>query len=84
MYLDVLNLFKEKKKNMLEKKIGKNVDSLLITRYVFDKLGEEEVLGWLSILDLGCDEDISDYGMSMNQLNGTVMWGNRLDKFRIG
>jgi hypothetical protein len=71
---------------MLETKLLKErKDSLQITRYLIDKMGEDrfKVGGWLSMLD-GSDVDISEYGMSMNQLNGTVMWGNRLDKFRIG
>lgn len=71
---------------MLKTKLLKErKDSLQITRYLIDKMGEDrfKVGGWLSMLD-GSDVDISEYGMSMNQLNGTVMWGNRLDKFRIG
>ena len=76
---------------MLEKKIGKEkTDSLLITRYLIDKMGEDKELGWFNMLGDLSDEDVSEYGMSMNQLNGirlhTVSYrDNRVDELdRLG
>jgi hypothetical protein len=56
---------------MLETKLLKErKDSLQITRYVLDKMGEGNELCWLSMLD-GSDEDVCEYGMSMGMLNST-------------
>jgi hypothetical protein len=75
---------------MLETKLLKErKDSLQITRYLIDKMGEGNELGWLSMLG-GGDEEVSDYGMSMNQLNGirfhTVSYrDNKVDELdRLG
>ncbi len=55
-------------------------DSLLITRYLLDKMGEDRELGWFNMLGELSDDDVSEYGMSINQLNGMVVYGNRLGK----
>lgn len=61
---------------MLETKLLKErKDSLQITRYLIDKMGDGNELGWLSMLD-GGDVEVSEYGMSMNQLNGMRVWDN--------
>jgi len=65
---------------MLETKLFKErKDSLQITRYLLDTMGEGKELGWLSVLgDIG-DEDVSEYGMSMKQLNDMRVWDNRVN-----
>jgi len=66
---------------MLENKLKEGKDSLQITRYLLDKMGEDKELGWLNMLgDLSdedvCDEDVCDYGISMGMLNGMRVWDN--------
>ena len=63
----------------------KQDDSLQITRYLIDKMGDGNEVGWLSVLNVGSDEDISEYGMSMDMLNRMREWSNRVDALdRLG
>ena len=63
----------------------KEKDSLQITRYLIDKMGDGNEVGWLSVLNVGSDEDISEYGMSMDMLNRMSEWSNRVDALdRLG
>ena len=80
-----LNLVrKEKSKKMFKMSKEKN-DSLQITRYLLDKMGEDKELGWFNLLGDLSDEDVSEYGMSIKQLNGIRVCGNRLDALdRLG
>ena len=66
---------------MLEKKMGNKEDSLQITRYLIDKMGDDslKVCGWLSMLGDVCDEEVSEYGMSMGVLNSMGVWDNRFN-----
>jgi hypothetical protein len=57
----------------------KQDDSLQITRYLIDKMGEGNEVGWLSVLNVGSDEDISEYGMSMDMLNRMTEWSNMVN-----
>ncbi len=66
-------------KESLKMSNGKK-DSLQITRYLLDKMGEDKELGWFNLLGDLSDEDVSEYGMSIKQLNGIRVWGNRLDE----
>jgi hypothetical protein len=56
----------------------KDKDSLQITRYVLDKMGEdrENLGGWLRMLGELMDEDVCEYGMSLTMLNGMRVWSN--------
>ena len=70
---------------MLETKLKERKDSLQITRYLIDKMGEGNEVGWLSVMNVGSDEDISEYGMSMDMLNRMSEWSNRVDALdRLG
>ena len=51
-------------------------DSLQITRYLIDRMGDGKEVGWLSMLDDVGDREVSEYGMSNNQLNGMRGWDN--------
>jgi len=63
----------------------KQDDSLQITRYLIDKMGDGNEVGWLSVLNVGSDEDISEYGMSMDMLNRMSEWSKRVDALdRLG
>ena len=62
-------------------------DSLQITRYLIDRMGDGKEVGWLSMLDDVGDREVSEYGMSNNQLNGMRVCGegNRVDALdRLG
>jgi len=61
---------------MLENKLKEGKDSLQITRYLLDKMGEDKELGWFNMLGDLSDEDVCDYGISMGMLNGMRVWDN--------
>lgn len=76
---------------MLENKLFKErKDSLQITRYLLDKMGEDKELGWFNMLGDLSDEDVCEYGMSMGMLNSTRLHtlsyrNNRVDELdRLG
>jgi len=50
---------------MLDKK------GFIITRYLLDKMSEDRInmLSWLCMSSNTCDEDLSEYGMSLGVLN---------------
>jgi hypothetical protein len=50
---------------MLDKK------GFIITRYLLDKMSEDTInmLSWLCMSSNACDEDLSEYGMSLRVLN---------------
>jgi hypothetical protein len=50
---------------MLDKK------GFIITRYLLDKMAEDRInmLSWLCMSSDACDEDLSEYGMSLGVLN---------------
>jgi hypothetical protein len=68
----VLNLARKEMSKKMSKMSKEKKDSLQITRYVLDKMWDDKInlFGWLSMLGELGDEEVSDYGMSNNQLNG--------------
>ena len=65
-------------KESLKMSNGKK-DSLQITRYLLDKMGEDKELGWFNMLGDLSDEDVSEYGMGMDMFNRMSEWSNRVN-----